>query len=1233
MRPLQPFDVPLTGTQLIEASAGTGKTYTITTLYLRLLLERELGVDEIVVVTFTKAATAELRDRVRRRIEEAACAFASGEAKESDPILAGLLERVPDRVAASARLEAALRGLDRAAIFTIHGFAQRMLQEHAFESGARFDLQLVGDQRALVTEVAYDFWAREIAPLPPDLWGLLVERRVSLASLVSLAYVAAAWPDLPLHGESQAEDPRGAFDDYVRAWRRAKAVYEAHADAAFALLSPRALHATYFGLPKIARYRKELDAYFSRQPEAGELLPEAAERVNAGFFVETPRAVKKGYEVPQHWLFSAMEELTKAHRALGDRADAFLGVLREKLVRYARERVTALHREAGTQSFDDLLYGLRAALQGRSGKGFARKIRDRHPVALIDEFQDTDPVQYEVFRRVYGTPNPSGKAPALFLIGDPKQAIYAFRGADVYAYLAAARDAADGAWTLTTNFRSDPGVLSALNALYGRIENPFLVEGIRYAPVGAPEGRGDRLRRKGQRVPPVEVLMLSRRAVGRPKGVWQGTDEWGFVTAQEIARMLHSGADIDGRPVEPRDVAVLTRSNAQAHQIQEHLRDLGIPSVLQGDRSVFEAAEADELARVMRALAEPSSGTAIRTALVTRFVGLRADELAALADDERAWEIWAERFRRWHATWAERGFVQAMGRLTGELSVVRVTLEATDGERRLTNLRHLIELLHQAEVEQHLGIVGLLQWFDEVRTDPSRQGMAPEAQQLRLESDAHAVTLTTMHKSKGLEYPIVYLPFLGAKAEMFGSERQNLRFHNPEAGERLELDVRIESQKGKPLEIAERESRAEAMRLAYVALTRAKHHLVILWGDPTPAFSSLGYLLHQPSESLGGLSTDIVARLKSMDADARLAEVEILAEASGGALKVRAVSVEPGPPYRVAQDDEAPLLTARRLRREAIGEAERTSSFSQMVRGVSHRQLSVQAREGRDVDEGAPLVPGASKREPEGAASESSPSTVILAEFPRGAGPGDFLHAVFENAPFAEGDPEARRRVVQSELGRHGFDAEWAPTVVASVEQVLSTPLASDDESLRLGNLARHERVAEMEFTLPVSRATEEGPLSAERLGRALASGGQPAPWPADYPERVSQLGFRNWSGFLRGFIDLVFEHDGRFYVLDYKSNHLGVSPDDYVRDRLTPAMADHHYFLQYLLYSVAVHRYLRQRVVGYSYERHFGGVYYLFVRGISPETGADRGVFFDRPSEALIKGLSDLLDAPGRVA
>ncbi len=1150
MKPLDPLTVALAGTNLIEASAGTGKTHTITNLYLRLLLELRLSVGQILVVTYTNAATAELRARVRDRLRQALAAFEAGGNGDDDFLdrlvaarrEAGMLEQ--DRV----QLVVALHGFDEAAIFTIHGFCQRMLQENAFESGVAFDTELITNQSPLLTEVVQDFWVRELHAAPPDFVHHLAESKTTPTSLEQLATRVIAHPDMPVLPTDDGESP----DD-------------------------------------------DLDA-----------------------------------------------------RVLRLRLD-FIG--------YARRELRRRKERARTQSFDDLLYRLAEALRGPGGAYLAETIRQRFRAALIDEFQDTDPVQYEIFRRAYR----DGDA-VLFLIGDPKQAIYAFRGADVFAYIQAKHDAAGAPRTIDVNYRSDPSLVAAVNALFGRLQQPFVFADIPFIRVKPAPGATDRLGGGAAGEPPLHILLVdpaTAKTRGRVINKGWGETELPRFVAAEIVRFLGSGATIGTRPVAPSDVAVLCRKNKQAAMMQEALRDLGVPTVLETEASVFETPEAEEVERVLLALADPGDARAIRAALCTRMMGENAAGLRLLDQEEQRWDEWVARFQRWSDLWTQRGFVAAFRALLDAQGVQPRLLALLDGERRLTNVLHLLELLHAASTEERRGPQALVQWLAQMRTDvDSRAALAGEAAQIRLESDAAAVKLTTVHKSKGLQYPIVYCPFLWDGALLGHGDKDAVRFHDPDDGNRLKLDIGSAEHDAHEA-LAETEAFAENLRLLYVALTRARHSCTVVWGGFYGAeHSALGYVLHQPAAaetadepkphpskrsrtarpegppSSGDVSKgarwtksplpapDAVRQataihIKSLfssrdDADVR-AEIEALAATAPDCIGVGTLSVEPVARY-TPPAGATPTLACRSATRE-LRPIWRVSSFSALA--ASGARLSLPAEEGLDHD--AAVETGAA-----GATAPAVATPIVLHEFPRGARAGQLVHQVLEDLDFAA-DAQALAGQVRRTIHGFGFDDVWAEPLARALADVLGTDLGAGASPLRLRDVPLARRTSELEFMLPVAGEPSADLLTAKRIAAVLARHAA-APVPPDYAARVAALGFGALAGFLRGFIDLVFERDGRWYLVDYKSNMLGPRPQDYEPERLLGAMSEHHYFLQYHLYVVALHRHLASRLPDYDYERDFGGVRYLFLRGMAPRYRRHNGVFRDRPSRALIESLSDVL-------
>ncbi|MCA9710768.1 MAG: UvrD-helicase domain-containing protein, partial [Myxococcales bacterium] len=883
MQPFDPLATPLRGTNLIEASAGTGKTWAISTLLLRLMLEQSLSVDQILVVTFTEAAAAELRDRVRDRLRDALHAYRHDQAP--DPLLAQLVARrraEGHALADRERLTLSLRSFDEAPISTIHGFCNRVLHDSAFESGVAFETELIVDDEPIVQETLRDFWARELYGADPRFVRHLHREGLSPDRLMSLAWLALRHVDAPIVPERAEVGDQPGVSTYVDAYRQAREIWWRDRDQIKALL---------LGFDQLhkARYRKEdmptwflaMDAFLRSEdpgPELGSVgfdkfLPD---RLAAATSVRHTRA---GGLPPQHPFFDACAALDHARAPLEEDHRTREVELKRRLIKHLRREVPRRKTAAGVQSFDDLLQRLDRALRGRAGRRLAQAVRQRYRAALIDEFQDTDPIQYRIFRTLYG-----GTRQPLFLIGDPKQAIYGFRGADVFTYLEAARATGDRRFTMDTNWRSDPPLLTAVERLFD-VRRPFLIEDIDFVPVRPRPGAGPSLTRDGQPLPAFELLVQPRAGAQVRSG--QIAAEWADRhlperVAADISRLLdHEGDggatihDRDGpRPLHAGDIAVLVRKNDQALQVQRQLRQLGIPGVVYGDATVFDTPEADELYRVLGAVAEPTRTSLLRAAITTELLGVSANALEAMAgDDDTAWNRWIDDFRGWHEQWAQRGFVQMFRALLAERGTQQRLLAMLDGERRMTNLLHLAELLHTASTAEHLGPAGLLRWFQQQRRSKSTM---VEAVKLRLERDDRAVQLITIHRSKGLEYPVVYCPYLWDGTGLFASEEDNLLFHDPDDGNRLKIDVRRKPKGRKEkdadphIALARREKAAENLRLLYVALTRARHRCVVVWGGFYGSHRSpLGYLLGSP---LTGPEwpwdpEQVASKLKALDDD------------------------------------------------------------------------------------------------------------------------------------------------------------------------------------------------------------------------------------------------------------------------------------------------------------------------------------------------------------------------------
>jgi exodeoxyribonuclease V beta subunit len=1188
VKPLDPLTLPLTGSTLIEASAGTGKTYTITSIVLRLLIERGLDIGQILVVTYTRAATAELKTRIRARIAEALRVY-RGKASD-DELLEILFTRSRERNEAArdaARIERALAELDNAPVFTIHAFCQRALSDHAFESGVSFDAELTTDNSELVGEIADDYYQRELSDADDGvLEALASDTPETLRKIAWRTLGSSAWQVLPkeLSDAHQADVER-----YEAQRERCRALWLSSRDTIIGLLA------------SVHKNRKHLDGWISkmeRRFERNETGFAGADDRSFQAFTASFIASKAKGAPPQHAFFDECEKWHEHDEALV-RARKVLSLrFRKNFVAYARNELDRRMDREGARSFDTLLTALDRALHSERAELLKEKLRERYQVALVDEFQDTDPLQYRIFRALFA-PEPQAHEHALFMIGDPKQAIYAFRGADVFAYLAARNDTSDSVYTLATNRRSDAALVSALNFVYGRVQRPFAIDGIDYHAVQS--AKPQRLQADDGRAP-IDLAFIDERDLSRAF-----TDEVAERIASDIVGLLMSGAqrkDDDHpertvpRAVLPRDIAVLCRKNDEAKLVQQKLMELAVPSVMSGDASVLDSDDALEIERILLALAHPTDVRAMRSFLASSFTGLTATQIAALDEESQnaAWDEHRNHMHALHLIWLQRGFTQAMRSLSARYRIESILLTRPDGMRRITNLWHLVELISEAQVAHRLGPLGALRWLRSARDDRTQRAeLVSESHELRLESSNDAVLLTTIHKSKGLEYPIVYIPFLWDGKLLKGDDGTLVRFHEgPEHTPMLDLgtDELAEHKK-----LAEREALAEGLRLVYVALTRARHRVVVVIPQAKQgsfAASALAYTLFG-----GGDAEPLAAELKELDAGALYARLEAMAQESARGVSLRllpaALVTRRYEPHR----RDVHVLEAR-IAKRVLDVAQRTASFS----ALTTRALSRKAEVGLDRDEAVV--------EPE---QDSKPSPLLLDAFPRGAVAGELVHEVLEHHDFTS-DRSALRELVEAKILARGYDAAWVDALVLGLEAALATEL---EPGLRMNTVPPTQRLNELEFILPVTRT-----LSARALSECFRQHGAPQTRSA-YANELKALGFDDLRGFLRGFVDLVFRHEGRFYVVDYKSNHLGPLPNNYDREGLAHAMASHHYYLQYHLYVLALHRYLDTRLPSYSYERDFGGVYYLFLRGMAPDHPPGSGVYFDKPTLAMVQALDVL--------
>ncbi len=1364
---LDPLTLPLHGSRLIEASAGTGKTWTISALYVRLVLghggphayPRPLMPPDILVMTFTRAATRELSDRIRARLVQAAQWLRQAEAGEpvtTDPFMASLLASIepgPARQDAAWRLAMAADAMDDAAVFTIDAWCQRVLREHAFDSGQLFDETLVADEQALRLQAVQDHWRQHVYPLSAQQLAQVCACPTfksvdaldnDLSTLLAQADADTSEPA----AQALAAQPLWAVWQQAQAHRAAalaelRAVWLPKAQAMQAWLAEQTSvckkdwNGRRLSAANSAKWIEPLVSWASANASATTAATNASDGTDAP---DIPKLTDTAWErftpdglasaradgaaplqVPPE--FVAFAGLRQTLAALPTVCTA----LRAHAVACVGQRMALLKQRTGQFGFLDMLTRLDAALaRPGSGERLRQHIRQQYPVALVDEFQDTSPLQYRLFDQIYdvggagradagdGTsagswadadlgPSAEGgddgrSGCALLLIGDPKQSIYGFRGADIDSYLRA-RQATEGRHhVLGTNHRSSQAMVDAVNRLFTCREAAPGVGAFRYRhaahnplpflPVAA-QGRADVLVQASQPVPAltveVDTTLHASADLRRLFAARCAEQVVGWLNDPSMGFQAPSG--LDGTTaftrLRPADVAVLVRSGTEAAAVRRALHRRGVASVYLSDReSVFQSAEAADLLHWLQAVAHPRDARLVRAGLATRLVGLSLGELATLAHDDDELDARMAQLDALRTVWQQRG-VQAMLRQTLQrLALPGRWLQTPDGERRLTNLLHLAELLQAASAGLD-GEQALIRWL---HAETQATGVSGDEQVVRLESDADLVKVITVHKSKGLEYPVVCMPFATAFRSVGKDKLTFMRQADPaDASGRATLRLHITDD---DVALAEEARLREDLRLLYVALTRARHTVWLGFGVVKDGRkkgchthrSALGYVL---AGEVAPDATDWWAAWQHWLAVDRqpTGQVPDANPTPCGTSQVRRADDEPAHTPLV-RAEQLPPLHQNPAYQATFERDWKVGSFTSLVRdmpsAVSDLLPQVRARAGDEflklnmpsalVDMGMDAIEngdwpvGASGGQPGTGHPAYHPvdhplqadlAPAFWHGFQRGPLAGNFLHDQLEwlagegfalpdptqggaALPPQPGDPVSvfathplvQRLVRRCEQAGHGLQApaiaDWLGRIV---NLPLSLPLspalpgqsmasgAGVVDAVSLSQLAT--LLPEMAFWLPAHR------LHASAVGEACRTHILETLLP-DMP--CPALPERQLHGMLMGFADLVFEHAGRYWVLDYKSNHLGSSGAAYTAEAMAAEMARHRYDVQAALYMLALHRLLQSRLgAAYDPATHLGGAVYLFVRGID---GPARGMCLVPPVPELLDELAAQLDA-----
>lgn len=1189
-----PWETGIEGTNLIEASAGTGKTHAITTLFLRLIVEMGFSVEEILVVTFTQAATEELKDRIRKRIREAIELFSGTESK--DPLLTPLKLKARNSEEARSRLREALRSFDQAAIFTIHAFLRRVLSHYAFESGSPFDMELVAEQEDIKREVVYDFWRNHFYSASPLFVNYALRNGFHIRNLLSLLSFKLRHPFAAVIPRTQIPETQSQEEEFKELFRNLAASWlEARNEVADILFTHPGLSKTKYGENSVRKLLQAMDQY--ARGSAGASLPfEGLENFSSGVI---KNRTKKNHTPPAHPFFDLCERLVEKYTEVEALFQEKLVGLKGELLDYAETELEMRKEARNVQFFDDLVVKVYQALRGSGGKALAKAVRNRYRAALIDEFQDTDPAQYAIFSELFGRE----KGP-LFLIGDPKQSIYSFRGADIFAYIKAKQETS-AQYSLSENHRSHPDLISAVNAIFSRTNRPFIHESIPFqsSKPGALTAK-DHLLEDGSPLPALELWFADADPITRPGQMIDKHHAHELVpraVASEISRLLALSEDhrlvLGPRRLSPADIAVLVHTNTQAQRIKKALSSLHIPAVISTNVDLFDSHEAMEMERVLRAATSPSDYRALVAALATDMMGHTGEEIYSLISDQTRWEKSVGRFRRYHDVGNRHGVIRMLREIVFGEHVLPRLMRFPDGERRCTNVLHLCEVLHRRSTQKPAGLSEVLKWLSDQRHPNSER---IDEYQLRLESDESAVKVMTIHKSKGLEFPVVFCPFPW-DVPLRGGGKDFLFFHDCSPEMRPTLDLSHE-QKDEHRALSNRELLSENLRLFYVALTRAKSRCYMVWGRFRSAESSgPAYVLHQSSSgSIDEKMEETRKKFTLLDDQGVLSDLREVVHGSAGGIRISRLPKKEGYTYSPVAEEQRAGLSCREFERK-IGHERGVFSFSSLISGRPN------LAEFPDHDEKGPKeeMLAAQIEETEGA----SVSQGILS-FPGGAKAGTFFHDVLENLDFARETRSSVEELVSSKLFQYGFDPMWLDAVCDTLEELASAPLDPALNGFTLSCLRRKDRLDELEFHFPIKD------ISSEKLKVVLP----------ELPESLGRLELSPTKGYMKGFIDMVFSWQGRFFLVDWKSNYLGGRLEDYNQDSMHKAMRERYYFLQYLIYTLALDQYLRLRLPGYSYRAHFGGVYYVFLRGVHVETTASHGIFRDFPSPSTVRALREEL-------
>ncbi len=1186
------FDLNPASRVLVEASAGTGKTYTIVGIYVRMLVEQGLKVDQLLTVTFTKKATAELRERILSRLRDCLLAVQDGDLVESgDEFLSEFQKRYKGSESVISILKEAIQNFDDSQVFTIHGFCQKILQEEALSAGTPFEMS-VNPSGDLYETAAEDFWRMFMDKHGGDDAGrYLISKLLNIAEtpaeLIGKNGVSALVEKHYAQPEGEVLDnPKDYLQELIDLKSRIKEIIDKEAGEILSKLKncDVSRYATHLD----SRWQSVLDYVEDDQFKLD--APSKIKFFTSDYLYDESNLIKNGREVEPHELYDLFSELNQLSENIG-RVESTLIMQAYDEIKKRREN---LSKSSESYSYNDLLICVRdALLDPDRGEFLIGKLNRRYPIALVDEFQDTDPVQYEIFKSIYPT---GQEESSLMMIGDPKQAIYAFRGADLHTYFRARKDGVDEEYTLKHNYRSTVQYIESINQLFESDRNPFIENEIDFEPSKAGrEDHTDSLIFEGEKMAPLQVI--SRHGVQSSK---ESAIDFAFKqTVVRISQLMNGNgsgsARIGNRPVEAGDIAILISRNKDAYDLQQRLKAAGIDSVTKTDQNVFNTLEAKKLEMLMNSVLNPTDQRIFNAGLLTGIFGFDLASLYELSSDEDRRQVLIGELSDLEETWRKEGFYSMFYRLIfREQRLVNLS-ELNRSERIITNFFHLADLCSKAENEHLLSPDKLHTWLLRQMEESDE-----EEKELQLESDRNLVKIMTIHSSKGLQFPIVFCPtlWMGYKPKSFeSSAKQMVEYHSDESDDLIINFDRIKNERRVNAEyLSDIESVAEDVRKAYVALTRAQYASIVIWESHTHS-------------NVSGLGASIVGRHRLKESIKNKYKVKEGAEISDSDF----ISA-----FKSLQDKSDNSIELKLLSSDeemAIGSFVHDDESEELMfhpyQGpsdlkVQNRLESFTSLAGHSSDPGTPdydqLIDSFS------APFEQSEETkfrgeLTIFDFPKGATAGTAIHKLFEaeSFEFSSANSSLYASEINEILEDYSFDKKWAPVLQKMMRKVADCKIPGFD----LSKLSRIDERREMEFNFAAGAADGGALLETIREGKEISQN-------------------EHSNRYMTGFIDLVARQNGSYMIIDYKSNYLGDTKQDYTPESLEEEILNASYDLQYHLYTVALIKYLRSKIPDFDYDKDFAGVAYLFVRGI--EAGSSNGVWFHKPDKDVILKLEHML-------